>query len=119
MTTEDVTTLAGLGAVPWADLPLVESTFAARQAVSALLDAHVDRCTENYSVEQCSEYVELIDWLRRAEEVYACALDGIEPDSDAHRAMQAREEAEFQRGWDSLHDDGSACSLVGLNLARL
>ena len=51
MTTEDVTTPAGLGAVPWADLPLVESTFAARKAVSALLDAYVDRCTENYSVE--------------------------------------------------------------------
>ena len=28
--------------------------------------------------------------------------------------MQAREEAELQRGWDSLHDDGSACAIIGL-----
>ena len=119
LTTEESTELAGWGAVPWADPDLVRSTYAARRAVSALLDAHVARCNENYSVEQCAEYVELIDWLHQAEELYACALDAIEPGSPEHQARQAYEEAEFRRGWDSLHDDGSACALAGLNLAGL
>jgi hypothetical protein len=111
MTTADATYLAGMGALAWADAALVRSSYAARQVLAAMLDAHDARCDDNYTAEPCAEYRELIDWLRRAEELYACALEDIEPDSEAHAARIAHEEAEFARGFDSACEDKATCKV--------
>ena len=86
-------------------------TFAARSAVSTLLDAHVARCDENYSVNQCAEYVELTNWLTMAEELYACALEGIEYGSPAHARLRACEAAEFERGFNEACEDRATCKV--------
>lgn len=90
--------------------PTVDAAFAARQVVAAMADAHLDRCdASKYSAEPCPEMRELMAWLQDAEELYACALDGIEFGSPAHARLRAYEDAEFERGFNDACEDRATC----------